>query len=184
MSAPLKPGWRMTVEQVRLFWRLWSAACRYQRWTTSESEARRHEILMECGFASAKDIDHTDGFDRVKNRLEALAGRIHNGPDDAGRRRRVLVRVGQAFAELNAANYPPHSVKTILVERFKVIEGIRTVADLNTEELINLSRTLAARLASWKKRSVPPVQDTPAMPNKPLYSALETQLQAPFFVGS
>jgi hypothetical protein len=169
----------MTEGQVVLFWRLFGAASRYQHWTTSEAESRRREVLMECGFRSAKDVDHLEGFDRVKKRLEELAGRIHNEPEDAGQRRRVLARVGQALADLNAAGYPPHSLETILTTRFKIITGVRTIADLSASDLVNLSRTLTARLATWKKRfdspahaaSAAALQDSSISSAEPLHPA-------------
>jgi hypothetical protein len=179
----------MTEGQAVLFWRLFGAASRYQQWTASEAESRRRDILMECGFRSAKEIDRTDGFDRVKKRLEELSGRIHNEPEDAGRRRRVLARVGHALADLNAAGYPPRSLNTLLAERFKIIEGVRTVADLDTVELANLSRTLTARLAAWRKRFDSPAHAATAAaavaaaPPQPLCSAIAGTMQHPFFIA-
>lgn len=153
MSAPLKPGWAMTEDQHSLFWRLWAAACAWQKWDTLPSAAReekRREMLLDLGFSSAKVIGTTADFDRVKRRLEELGGRVHNEAPDAGQRRRILARIGEAISELSEAGYPSHSLDTILRTRFKIVAGIRTIADLPTLELLNLSRTLAARLASWK----------------------------------
>jgi len=155
MSAPLKPGWKMTEDQHALFWRLWSAACRGQGWfylKTAERNARRKEVLRELGFTSAKLIDSRDGFDHVRERLEALADRVHNERPDAGHRRRLLWNIDQARSRLNAAGYPAAALDKILRQRFKVIPGLRTVADLETEELVNLLRTLTARARSWKQR--------------------------------
>ncbi len=153
-AANLKPGWQMTPDQHDLFWRLWASACRGQGWNAlpaAEQNAKRREVLSALGFASAKDIDTRQGFDDVKQRLEALAGKIHNERPDAGQRRRILSRIGQAIAELDQAGYPPRSIETILRIRFKVIKGVRTLPDLDTPELVNLSRTLSARLSSWKQ---------------------------------
>jgi hypothetical protein len=145
----------MTEDQHRLFWRLWSDACDWQGWAAlpaKEREQKRREILSSLGFTSATLIDAKDGFDSVKKRLLQLAGRVVNERADAGHRRRILARIGEAIAELNHAEYPQHSLDTILRARFKVIPGVSEVADLDTRELINLSKTLAARLASWNER--------------------------------
>jgi hypothetical protein len=161
MKVSFKPGWAMTESQHSLFWRLWNAACGCQHWTGREAEAKRREILLELGFESAKHIDHLGGFDLVKKRLEALADRVDNEREDGSRRRRVLWRIGQARAGLNSADYPTKAVDTILRQRFKVIPGIRTIADLETRELVNLSRTLTARLASYKARKAAISQPAP-----------------------
>jgi hypothetical protein len=165
MSTALKPGWRMTEDQHRKFWRLWSDACEYQRWTAlpaKDCEQKRREISSGLGFSSAKRINTTSGFDRVKKHLEALAGHVHNESPDAGQRRRIISRIGQVMSELTGAGYPHHSLDTILRVRFKVIEGIRTITDLETPELVNLSRTLTARLSAWKQQPGPDSQAEPS----------------------
>ncbi|HEX4122327.1 MAG TPA: hypothetical protein VH619_17055 [Verrucomicrobiae bacterium] len=149
-----RPGWGMTQDQISLFWRLWSGACAYQGWdamSSADRDEKRHEVLAECGFASAKHIDRTDGFDRVKKHLLELQGRVHNESEDAGERRRIVSRLGIILAEMGEAGYPEHSLNTILRERFKIIEGVNTITDLETRELLNLVRTLSSRLASWKR---------------------------------
>jgi hypothetical protein len=163
----------MTEDQHALFWRLWSNACEYQGWNAlpaKECEKKRKEILAAIGFRSATLIDSTQGFDDVKKRFLELAGRVVNERPDAGLRRRVLARIGPALAALEDAGYPQHSLDTILKTRFKVIEGIRTIADLETPELICLSRTLTARLAAWKQQQGPGIQAGP-------YSAAGTILE-------
>ncbi|HEX3716994.1 MAG TPA: hypothetical protein VH595_03425 [Verrucomicrobiae bacterium] len=159
-SASHPPGWGMNAAQISLFWRLWGDACAYQGWdalSSVERDEKRHEVLTECGFSSAKHVDRTVGFDRVKKRLMELQGHVHNEPEDAGERRRIVARIGTLLAELGEARYPEHSLDTILRKRFKVIEGVSSITDLDTRELLNLVRTLAARLASWTHR-----QDVPA----------------------
>jgi len=69
--------------------------------------------------------------------------------------------IGELFAELDAAGYPPHSIDTILKKRFKVIPGIQTIPTLETPEMVNLIRTLSARLATWKRRQTPAIQEYP-----------------------
>jgi hypothetical protein len=146
----------MTKDQAALFWRLWSAACQYQGWnalSSAERDEKRHEVLAECGFESVKDVDSLHGFDRVKARLLELQGRVQNAPDDAGQRRRYVVKIGILLAELGEAGYAEHSLNTILRERFKIIHGVNTITDLETPELLNLIRTLTSRVASWKSRT-------------------------------
>lgn len=72
----------ITEAQRTLFWRLWAGACRAQNWTreaglsAAEINARRHEMLRECGFDSLNSVDRKDGFDRVKRKLELLAEQL------------------------------------------------------------------------------------------------------------
>jgi hypothetical protein len=154
MSAPLQLGWKMSVDQVPLFWRLWGAACRGQGWSGKEAIAKRKEVLAELGFASVKHIDAAGGFDRVREHLEALAARVQNERPDAGERRRLLWNIDQARAELSAAAYPAEFLNKIFKQRFRVIAGVRLIGDLETEELLNLLRTLKNRLATWKQQQL------------------------------
>lgn len=153
-TVMLAPGWRMSEAQRRLFWELWAQACAWQGWDklpTAEREEKRRQALAECGFASAKRIDATHGFDRVKRHLEALAGIVHNEPDDAGERRRARVRADAALTDLAAAGYPRAAINTILHEHFHIVSGLRSLDDLNARDLVQVSMTLTARLASWRK---------------------------------
>jgi hypothetical protein len=61
--------------------------------------------------------------------------------DTAGQRRRYLHRTGEQILELESLGYG-ESLKTILKTRFKVIEGVRTIFDLPTRELLNMVQTL------------------------------------------
>ena len=160
-GAPEAPGWQMSQDQRRLFWRLWAAACECQGWNqlpSSERDEKRHAVLAELGFASIKTVDGKHGFDALKRRLQELADKVHVDPPDQGLRRRILWRIGQVLLELRQAGYPDHAVETILKQRFKVLSGVKTMAQLATPELVNLSRTLTARLASWKAKAPPPNQ--------------------------
>ena len=70
----------LSPEQVKTFWRLWPQACRANGWikenglTASDIDARRKEVLRECGFDSLTHVDKRDGFTKVKNRLLILIG--------------------------------------------------------------------------------------------------------------
>jgi len=156
MSTHLKPGWNMTPPQRRAFWRMWSAAMRHQGWNIlpfSAQNDKRHEVLLQCGVtsASAKNIDATAGFDRVKKRLEELAGVVHVERPDSGERRRILWIISQTRTDLHHAGYSPSAVETILYTRFKIIPGASTITDLETPELAQLLFTLRARLKIWRQ---------------------------------
>lgn len=66
--------------QVKTFWRLWPQACRANGWTkergmtAAQIDAKRKEVLLECGFDSLTRVDRTDGFTKVKNKLLILIG--------------------------------------------------------------------------------------------------------------
>lgn len=67
-------------KQVKEFWCLWPQACRANNWTkdggmsAAAIDAKRKEILRECGFESLTEVDRTDGFTKVKNKLLILIG--------------------------------------------------------------------------------------------------------------
>jgi hypothetical protein len=96
-----KPGFFISEGQFRYFLDLWGKACRAQGWTVAEGwaskdiDAKRKEVLAECGFASLKAVDSTGGFDRVKRRLMELdlsvaAGMETEADAEARRLRNVL----------------------------------------------------------------------------------------------
>jgi hypothetical protein len=172
----------MTEDQHKLFWRLWADACDWQGWSSlpaKEREQKRRDVLASLGFTSATLIDTKDGFDSVKKRFLELAGKVVVESDDAGHRRRVLARIDEAMADLSAAGYPPHSLKTILAQRFETIEGASLITDLHTIELENLSKTLTARLAAWNKRHAA-VKTAFAEPPHTLCNANAANMQAAF----
>ena len=74
---------RLLPAQVKLFWRLWSAACAVQGWQGPEREVQRKAILIEMGWESLTEVDHTAGFDRLKGRLLALSYQIPGGTEAA-----------------------------------------------------------------------------------------------------
>lgn len=69
----------LSADQISLFWRLWSQACRTQGWTAADGcpsaqiDAERKRVLRECGFESLTAVDRLDGFTKVKNALLVLA---------------------------------------------------------------------------------------------------------------
>ncbi|HEV7924364.1 MAG TPA: hypothetical protein VGR14_03355 [Verrucomicrobiae bacterium] len=149
MNKHTTADWKMTPPQRRAFWRMWAAAMHHQGWNAlpfSAQNDKRHEVLSACGFESAKDIDPTAGFDRVRARLEELADVVHVERPDAGERRRILWLINQTRTDLHRAGYSSSAVETILYMRFKVIPGANTITDLETPELAQLLFTLRARL--------------------------------------
>jgi hypothetical protein len=153
MSTPLASDWLMSPPQRRAFWRMWAAAMRHQGWNAlpfSAQNGKRHEVLSACGFQSAKDVDPTSGFDRVRARLEELADVVHFERPDAGERRRILWLIGQTTTDLRRSNYSAAALEKILRVRFKIIPGARTLADLETSKLTQLLYTLRGRLKAWR----------------------------------
>lgn len=71
---------KLSPSQVRRFWQLWPQACRANGWTKENGlssldiDAKRKEVLRECGFKSLTEVDRTNGFTKVKNKLEILVG--------------------------------------------------------------------------------------------------------------
>jgi hypothetical protein len=158
-AKPYK-DWRMSEDQVKAFWWRWGLVMRCQRWAAAESEARRHEVLAALGFASIKDVGMSNDYDDLKGLLLLLSDKVLNEQEDlgffvrkvkgggkvetrdtAGQRRRYLHRIGEQISELESLGYSD-SLKTILKTRFKVIEGVRTIFDLPTPELLNMVETL------------------------------------------
>lgn len=68
--------------QVKLFWRLWAAACKSQGWdrhhglNSTAVNAQRKTVLHRCGFASLTQVDPRDGFSRVRQELLMLDDRL------------------------------------------------------------------------------------------------------------
>ena len=153
-------GFQISEAQFFLFWKLFKAACAYQGWSKSEREEKRKWILWQCGrWNSLKEVDARRGYDSVKDRLEQLAGIVHNQAEDAGDRRRLMAGIEAAKADLLAAGYAPAAIDTIMRERFKLIDGASVIKDLPTEELRNAIRTLKSRLATFKRKaSATPMQ--------------------------
>ena len=153
-------GFAMSDSQVSWFWRLWADACKEQGWDTlssAEKNVKRMEVLAGIfgRSISLKAVDSRDGFDRVKRRLEELAGKVHNQPEDEGKRGRVLYRVGELLTEFQEVYgiEAEASFASLLKARFKVVHSLNSIQDLSTEELVHLSMTLEQRI---KSKMTPP----------------------------
>lgn len=149
----LKPGWRITQGQWLSLWRMWGDACKQQGWDKlppAAREEKRHEVFAELGFASAKDIDKTTGFDKVKRRLEELVGKVHASGEGEGERTRLLHRIGETFAELAELGYSAEATAKILKD-FGVVPGVRGITDLSEDRLLTLSRTLTRIVGEQKE---------------------------------
>ena len=68
----------LSPDQVKRFWYLWKQVCIANGWTkergmnAAQVDAKRKEILRECGFDSLTSVDRTNGFTKVKNKLLIL----------------------------------------------------------------------------------------------------------------
>lgn len=75
---------KLTPRQAARFWKAFGLAWHVYCQGTGESQgdaakanAKRHEWMNECGFASMKEIDKTHGFDRVMLLLAQIANDTH-----------------------------------------------------------------------------------------------------------
>ena len=74
-AKPYK-DWKMSEDQVKAFWWRWGLVMRTQGWRSSESEARRHEVLAALGFASIKEVGMTNDYDDLKGLLLLLSDKV------------------------------------------------------------------------------------------------------------
>jgi hypothetical protein len=79
---------KLSAEQVPLFWKLWSKACKANRWnkaggmSAAEVDAQRKELLARCGFKSLKEVDPHAGFSRVKRELLMLDDQLQGAKEE------------------------------------------------------------------------------------------------------
>jgi hypothetical protein len=171
-------------DQVKMFWRLWPQACRANGWTkerglsAAEVDAKRKELLRACGFDSLTEVDRTDGFTRVKNKLLILIGvSVQAGKEDqdptenTGRNHRYVIEKEilpcLALYEEDVTGYVA-TVIAGLTRHYKVDRPTRppTLADLDTKpsfkkraskwikgpsQMLQALMTLSARLNDKRK---------------------------------
>lgn len=149
-------GWKLSEPQIKLFWRLMANAAKYQQWSNAEAEVQRRVILKECGFYSAKQIDPRGGFDRVKRRLEELAGMVHASPEDEAKRGRCIYKIGELLVDWNDVygEKAETALQSLFKARFKVIPQLSTIGQLSTDELVNLCVTLEERIEAKRKEQL------------------------------
>lgn len=170
--------WRMTEAQFRGYWYWWNRACKAQGWhklsSTQREDLRRRVHAEVFGSpVSAKEIDSTSGYGRIKARFQALADIVRGAvesdrPQDDEQRRQLWVireRILPCLALYveDAAAY----VREILRWRFKLTAGINTIEDLsavsaprmvngrpvNQSEIEMLRDTLNGRLHAFRRKA-------------------------------
>jgi len=153
-KKPLFPGWKMTVDQHGLLFRLWRDACARQGWdklSSAERDLKRKEQLRAVfGFEKSFTELNTKGdcdlfFARLKFLADNLQGAREDQDPEPGQRRRYMHRIGELLSEFDEVGQLEY-VEPILKERFKRFKGLNTIGDLNTEDLHQMVMTLDSRL--------------------------------------
>lgn len=152
-------SWVMSKDQQGLYWRLWGRACAVQGWhrlPSKEREGHRHEEhakVFGCE-KSAREINRTDEFGRIKSHFLALAddlqGAIETDRPDMDQGRRWRNKVDAQKQLLAALGLPPEAyVGTILKQVFRAdsVEDLSAnAAPGKRSPLERLLFTLAARI--------------------------------------
>lgn len=170
---------KLSEDQVKLFWRLWAAACRYQGWTrqrgltSAQIDVKRKELLARLGFGSLHDVDRRAGFGRVKSELLALADNLRGAVEadhpemDGARRKRYLITFELIPCLALYVEDPVGYVEQILRDKFRIspaspvdLEALSIDPDIRTRmgvlherpsELDQAMMTLTARLQALRK---------------------------------
>lgn len=144
--ADIYPGWKMTVKQHGLYFRLLAAAFEALGAVTSKDKERlRHDAHITAfglPYKSATDINRTKEFDAIASEFKRLASIIER--DDPARQRTIFVAKQRlaALRELTSATY----LATLLKERFKILRQQRTIEDLPPKQLSELISTVNNRI--------------------------------------
>jgi hypothetical protein len=147
-GKPARKGFRITDGQYYTFWRLWKAGCEGQGWTAAAgwskemTEAKRHELLERCGFASLTEVDKREGFDRVKNALLLLQDNVAAGAESVqdGQARRIRAVIeGQLLPCLALYVEEPQAyfLEIIRDKTRWLHDGQGPVRDIRLEDLSN-----------------------------------------------
>lgn len=148
--------------QQQRFWRDWSQVKRSLKsigYSDAQVENERHALLARAGFDSLTLVDHLAGFDRV---LAELAVQLRPNDLEPQLREQSMPRTRLLFAihQLankfipNLTNRPNPYLAAILRDRF----GHCDLDRLTEPQLLQLRNTLAARLASKRRKSAQPVE--------------------------
>lgn len=169
----------LSKDQVSLFWRLWSSACKTQGWTrdagltSADIDAHRKAMLAEMGFSSLTQVDRTAGFGRVKARLmtlcDSLKGAIeadHPEMDDA-RRKRHMIRHDLAPCLALYVQDPVGYIESILRDKFHIpsncavdLEALTILpSGSSPSQLDQAVMTISARLNSLRSTAGDTVHD-------------------------
>ncbi len=166
---------KLSADQVKLFWRLWSAACQAQGWTreagltADQIDAHRKALLSDAGFSSLTLVDRTAGFGAIKARLMTLCGSIdgaiesdHPEMDDA-RRKIHLIRHDLALCLSLYVEDPVAYIEEIVRDKFGLARN--SPVDLDSlshrvnfpqpgcSQLDQALMTISARLNSFRKQA-------------------------------
>jgi hypothetical protein len=137
MKTALKPGWKMTETQVRLYWRMFAAICEAKGWRQDDDHRREWHCLAGLGPCSAKTIDRMKGFDALKACWLAITQPANFNAQMAMQdqpRHRLITRI--------RADFPEAYVRCLVTsQRFKAT----CLEDLTEKQLIDLRNTLCAR---------------------------------------
>lgn len=162
---------KLAPDQVKMFWRLWPEACRANGWTKergmsgSEIDAKRKELLRDCGFSSLTLVDRTSGFTKVKNKLLILAGvSVQAGledqdttANDSRMHRYVMEQEIIPCLALYVEDVTGYVATVIagLIRHYKIDRPERppTFADLSPSQMHQALMTLSARLNDKRKSS-------------------------------
>lgn len=150
-AADIYPGWKMTVRQHGLYFRLLAAACAAQHATTAAAKEALRQAAHLAAFGkpkSAKDINRTNEFDAIATELKRVANVI-NDPQSPEHKRSVYVATQRLAALQQIAS--PNYTATLLRDRFKVIAGQRSIEDLTAKQLAELISTVNNRIQMLAK---------------------------------
>jgi len=153
--------WMMSPAHQKLLWSLWRNACDAQMWrspacTLEEVEQHRKRVTLEV-FGSPrswKSINQKEEFDKLKSRLELLAGKVQGGIEDGhreyGDQRRLLWKFHEVQYKCVALYMPSPDkyLDRLLKERFKVVRDWTCIEDLDARPTIRTRKDGTAYEAS------------------------------------
>lgn len=167
----------LSENQVNTFWRLWPKACQANGWTrdngmtTVQIDAKRKELLLDCGFTSLTLVDRKDGFTKVKNKLLILIGvDVEAGKEDqdttanTARTHRWVIENEiipcLALYEEDVTGY----IATVIAGKIRYYKTDRperppTLSDLTPSQMAQCLSTLSARLNTKRKASGDSIHD-------------------------
>lgn len=168
-----------------MFWRLWAAACRAQKWTADhgvsreELEERRHDLLATLGFGSLHDVDRTAGFDAIKAALLTLQNNLDGAVEadhpevGAARRFRHVLRTKIIPGLGLYVTEPEAYAAAIARDRFG--QSFRLDLDaMSPAQAEQCLFTLSARLEAHRRQA----GDTPAQMRAKLEESSQTSSMA------